>query len=100
MILAEICVQNAAILWQILWGPELVTKSPLPFLFLQVGIRITTTFTCAWVRLSVQFHYYQFDSPERRITNYVPLTFACYSSGLKNAIICGSMVFRITQLPH
>ena len=65
-----------------LWGPDLDIKwpLPLPFLFLQTGIRITTTFTCGWVRVSVQFHYYQLNSPERRSTNYFTFTFACVIS--------------------
>ena len=40
--------------------------------------RSTTTFTCGWVRVSVQFHHYQFHSSERRVTNYVTFTFACF----------------------
>ena len=50
-------------------GPELTIKWPLlPSLFLQTGTQITTTFTCSWVHVSVQFHYYQINSPERQIT--------------------------------
>ena len=36
--------------------------------------------------MSVQFHYCQSNSPERRITNYSTFTFTCY------AINCVSMV--------
>ena len=45
---------------------------------LQTGIGITTTFTCGWVRVSVQFHYYQVNSPEWRITNSITFFFACF----------------------
>ena len=55
-------------------GPELAIQLPLPllFLFLQTGLIIRTTPTFTWdsVCVSVQFHHCQFNSLERRITNF------------------------------
>ena len=64
----------------------------LYFLFLQAGTRITTTFPCGSVRMSVQFDYYQFS----RAANYElhHLCLACFFPGINNAISCRSMVCR------
>ena len=38
---------------------------------------MTTTFACGSVRVSVHFHYYQLNAPERGIANFITFTFAC-----------------------
>ena len=77
----------------ILWGPELAIKLPfpLPFLFLQAGIRDATAFTCGSVRVSVQLHHYQFNSPEWRIMNYITFTFSfsCFFRGFQRGFLWG-----------
>ena len=60
----------------------------------RLELEIRATSTCGSVRVSDQFHDYHFNSRERRVTNYTSFTFASFTAQkLKNAIICGSMVF-------
>ena len=84
------------------WDIKLAIDLPLPFLFLQVGIRFAAAFTCGSVRVSVHFHYHQLNSPEWRITHCFTFTFAWFIPleirmqspfFTQNCHVCGFIVF-------
>ena len=80
-----------------LWGPELAIKLPvpLPFSFSQTGVRITTTFTCGLVRVSVVLSSIiislTLPNGELRITSPLPLP-VFHPQELTKCNHCGSMV--------